>query len=370
MELQYSDKQALLRRFPNFELSYATVIHKKVPDHYNLGIAISTGKKYFAWFTFQKNKNVCYLMEVNKDKKIVRIFDVDCVFDAQLSLGTILYGTICENTQSTSNAETPELTATTTTSNKMVFCVEDVYYYKGTHLKCAFGLKIGVLKSIFSRYLAPSYHFPVSDSGTSSQIQLVFVLPCMWKVTEITDKMDVLPSHIQSCIGYTHHHIQYRDTHNISPYLDAFPNNKPNVPAIIPAVKKIMSEKPLFMNFSKPQYTYPTVFQVCADIQFDIYHLYAFGKNKCPVYYNVAYIPNIKTSYMMNSLFRNIRENKNLDYIEESEDEDEFEDMREDKYVDLNKIVYMECMFHPKFKKWVPIREVGLDEKVVHVSKL
>lgn len=362
MELQYSDKQALLRRFPNFELSYATVIHKKVPDHYNLGIAISTGKKYFAWFTFQKNKNVCYLMELNKEKKIVRVFNVDCVFDAQLSLGTILYGTICENTHT--NTEIPESTATAI--NKMMFCVEDVYYYKGTSLKCAFGLKIGILKSIFSKI----NNLFISESGVSNQIQLVFVLPCMWKVTEITDKMDVLPSPIQSCIGYTHHHIQYRDTRNISPYLDAFPNNKPNVPAMIPAVKKIMPEKPLFMNFSKPQYTYPTVFQVCADIQFDIYHLYAFGKNKCPVYYNVAYIPNIKTSYMMNSLFRNIRENKNLDYIEESEDEDEFEDMREDKYVDLNKIVYMECVFHTKFKKWIPIREVGLNEKVVHVSKL
>lgn len=357
MELQYSDKQDLLRRFPNFELSYATVIHKKVPNNYNLGIAVSTGKKYFVWFTFKKHKNVCYLMELNKEKKIVRIFECQCMFDSQLALGTILYGTVCDN-----------ITSTT----KIVFSVEDVYYYKGTFLKCAFGFKLGVLKTIFSEHLVSSFDFPINtNTNTDNQIQLAFTLPCMWKVDVVADdKYDILPPHIQSCIGYTHHHIQYRDTHNISPYLDVFLNNKPNIPAIIPAIKKIMPEKPVFMNFSKPQYTYPTVFQVCADIQFDIYHLYAFGKNKCPVYYNIAYIPNIKTSYMMNSLFRNIRENKNLDYIEESEDEDEFEDMREDKYVDLNKIVYMECMFHTKFKKWVPIREVGLCEKVVHISKL
>lgn len=36
---------------------------------------------------------------------------------------------------------------------------------------------------------------------------------------------------------------------------------------------------------------------------------------------------------MMNKLFRKIKENDNLDSIEESDDELEFEDQREDKYV-------------------------------------
>jgi hypothetical protein len=355
MELCYSDKQALLRRFPDFELSYATVTHKKVPDNYNLGIAISAGKKYFAWFTFQKDKNVCYLMELNKERKIVRVFESHCVFDAQLSLGTILYGTICDNSSPT----------------KFVFSVEDVYYYKGNSLKCPFNFKIGILKSIFAQHLTDTFELPKPALLSPEHIQVVFTLPCMWTLTSESDKSDILPSHIHSCIGYNTHHIQYRDIHNISPYLDVFPNTKPIAPVIIPAeIKRAMPERPVFMNFSKPQYSYPTVFQVCADIQFDIYHLYAFGKNKSAVYYNVAYIPNIKTSYMMNSLFRNIRENKNLDYIEESEDEDEFEDMREDKYVDLNKSINMECIFHTKFKKWIPIREIGTSEKVVHISKL
>jgi hypothetical protein len=39
----------------------------------------------------------------------------------------------------------------------------------------------------------------------------------------------------------------------------------------------------------------------------------------------------------MNQLFRNIKENKNLDYIEESDDEADFEDVREDRFVDLKK---------------------------------
>jgi hypothetical protein len=72
----------------------------------------------------------------------------------------------------------------------------------------------------------------------------------------------------------------------------------------------------------------------------------------------------------MNGLFRNIRENKNLDYIEESDDEDDFQNTNVDKYVNLEKKINMECMFHPKFKRWVPVRVVDKSERVIHIQKL
>jgi hypothetical protein len=128
--------------------------------------------------------------------------------------------------------------------------------------------------------------------------------------------------------------------------------------------------KPFKPDLSKPQYRCNTIFQVTADIQFDIYHLFAYGKNKSQVYYNVAYIPNYKTSVFMNGLFRNIKENRNLDYIEESDDEDDFQNTMPDKYVDLKKTLYLECRFHPKFKRWVPIRTVKPPCKVVHIGML
>ena len=71
----------------------------------------------------------------------------------------------------------------------------------------------------------------------------------------------------------------------------------------------------------------------------------------------------------MNKLFRNIKENLNLDYIEESDDEDDFENIREDKYVDLQKTVAMECVFSQKFKKWVP-KKIVQGQKIVHISQL
>jgi hypothetical protein len=73
---------------------------------------------------------------------------------------------------------------------------------------------------------------------------------------------------------------------------------------------------------------------------------------------------------MMNRLFRTIRENENLDAIEESDDEDDFQNVTEDKYVNLQKTLLMECQFHPKFKRWVPMRVMNQQCKVVHISQL
>ena len=43
----------------------------------------------------------------------------------------------------------------------------------------------------------------------------------------------------------------------------------------------------------------------------------------------------------MNSIFRNIKENRNLDLLEESDDEDEFENINLDKYLLNKKIMKM-----------------------------
>ena len=68
---------------------------------------------------------------------------------------------------------------------------------------------------------------------------------------------------------------------------------------------------------------------------------------------------------MLNSLFRNIKENSNLDYIEASDDEGDFEDVSEDKNVDLDKIVYMRCVYKSNFKKWEPIEVIKTKTKLI-----
>ena len=57
----------------------------------------------------------------------------------------------------------------------------------------------------------------------------------------------------------------------------------------------------------------------------------------------------------MNSLFRNIKENNSLDAIEESDDENDFENENDAKYVFLNRSYKMNCLFNSRFKKWIPV---------------
>ena len=94
------------------------------------------------------------------------------------------------------------------------------------------------------------------------------------------------------------------------------------------------------------------VFTVSPDLQNDIYHLYDNNNKNI----GVAYIPDYVTSVMLNKLFRNIKENTNLDALEESDDEEEFECEDIDKFVNLDKKYKMICEFNRKFKMWVPRR--------------
>ena len=96
MELSTNQISHLTHRFPEFELSYETVSHNKVSTEYNIALAIPTGKKAYVWYTFHQDDDVCYLFDLNKDKKISRAIRLDNInsFETKLSLGTILYGTI------------------------------------------------------------------------------------------------------------------------------------------------------------------------------------------------------------------------------------------------------------------------------------
>ena len=121
------------------------------------------------------------------------------------------------------------------------------------------------------------------------------------------------------------------------------------------------------MNYYKPKNTNNTnrntnkisIFKVTPDIQNDIYYLYSYNEAKMDYeYYDIAYIPDYKTSVFMNTLFRNIKENINLDTLEESDDEEEFENNKIDKFVYLDKTFKMKCLYNYKFKKWAPVSVV------------
>lgn len=96
-----------------------------------------------------------------------------------------------------------------------------------------------------------------------------------------------------------------------------------------------------FKDFEKKVTNDNSVFTIKTSTQNEIYELYDGDK-----FIDIAFIPNYETSIMMKKLFKYT--NTNLDAYEESDEE-------EDDIVDKLK---MECQFHEKFKKWVPVRAV------------
>jgi hypothetical protein len=333
----------VLTRFPHFELSYETISHKKVSEPYDVALAIPMGKKYYIWFSFEGKRNTCYLMEITRDKRIGKISELSLQFHHSMSLGTVMYGTIVSLIDDT----------------RQVFIIEDIFYYKGIAIKQhTFSEKLGAIDNIFSENL-------VSNNPT-----IAFALPVIWTDNIFDDAKN--KRYIENC-GYTVHHIQYRSLIQTMPYINM--SAKPKTTISEPFAPVQMCEPTFYgivpsFSYSKPQYKNPTVFLIRADIQFDIYHLFAYGENKTQVYCGLAGIPDYNKSIFMNGIFRNIRENSNLDYIEESDDDEDFEDTRLDKYVDSEKTVLMECVFDKKFKKWVPVKIVHNGNPVVHIHRL
>ena len=330
-ELSSTDKHHILQRFPKQELSYETIPHTKVSPDYNICLGIPIGTKGYAWLTFMDVDDVCLLMELNKERNISKITRHPLPSGSIFANGTLFYGTIVGPAE---------------------FVIEDIYLYQSVATKSLlFAEKLGFLEKFMKTYVG----------------QTRFHLPSMWTVIK-NQSYDCLYDPPKTMPSF--HHIQYRCLTKVAPYMNVFPTKKGFAAPAPAAICADFLFPWKFANYSKPQYKQNTVFKIRADIQFDIYRLFAYGANHSHVYYNVAYIPNYKTSVFMNGIFRTIKENANLDAIEESDDEEDFENIDPEKYVDLQKSVLMECRFHPKFKKWVPIKVVDARQKVVHIGQL
>ena len=347
MELSYNQMSYLLRRYPKFELSYETVSQKGDLSNYDICLAIPNGKKAIVWNTFYSNIDISYLLDLNREKNVSKASIIKKYSIHPMSHNTILYGTILEEED----------------CKVKFFVIEDIYYYQGTFMKnIPYANKLAYIKEYI-------------QSMNKFEHNIIFTLPFMWKHAYVADQelpFIIYPKTINK-IGYTPHHLQYRSLHQIVPYINVILNRKLNVSSSIQ--NKITSQIPVYrskyrMDFTKPQYKYNTVFEVKADLQPDIYHLFAYGSKKKALYYQIMYIADYKTSVMLNQIFRKIRENENLDYIEESEDEEDFQNTELDKYVNLNKVVLFECKFHRKFKKWYPVTLASKDARIVHMNKL
>lgn len=306
MKLSYNNRDELLRRLPNLKLSYEN-IHKKVFSE--MYFLIPKGKKHLAWFTYFEDKKVCVFIELNQgaDKSIKDMYIVPQSFDKKMVLGTIFYGTLF------------------TMNEKKFYSIENIHYYKGKNVEFNDEqYKLGLLRNIFEHELKQTiitnrgicFGLPIIESSFENAIACAKQLP------------------------YEIYSIQNRDF-----------NGKTNL------------YNSALYKYTDTDENENKIFSVRPDIQNDVYHLYVRSSNNSGnssgnnlEFFDIAAIPDYKTSVMMNRLFRKIKENENLDALEESDDDDEFENTNDDKFVNLDKCVKMECMYNKKFDKYVPLK--------------
>jgi hypothetical protein len=296
------DKYYYINRLPEIKLSYDNILHKKV--YADLFALVPVGIKVLAWFTYDNNNNICLLLHLNKYNNIINVETITVCYDKILSYGTIIYGTYFKH------------------NNQNFISCENIYYFKGENIQeKSFSYKLNILDNIFSNLLQQKAY---------NKNFVIFGLPY------INNNLNNVLSNIKN-LPYPIYSIAF------------IKSNEINISGIL---------------LNKHNNNIENIFKIKANIEQDIYTLYCKGNNK-DNFYGYAGIFDYKTSVMMNRLFRTIKENSNLDLLEMSDNEDEFENISEDKFVNIKKIVYMKCLFNKKFKKWQPIESVNFKEKLL-----
>ncbi len=118
------------------------VIIKKY-DKYNsfhkrkTSIYLPRGLKYIAWFTFYNNQPICLFVEIKYDK-IIKYEHYYVSFNQELSIGTIIYGTMV------------------TLNRKRTFICEDIFMYKNEYVNYSIFKKINKIKNIIQHYINDS----------------------------------------------------------------------------------------------------------------------------------------------------------------------------------------------------------------------
>ena len=270
-----TDYNALLKRFPEVQLPKETTSPREVRDNGSVYVAQPCGKRAYAWFTYHKTKNVCFLLDI-KERTPVNIYPVHAAFSSPLALGTILHGTI------------------THFQGTRCFVADNIFYWKGE--PCGDDLyeaKLERMKAMFQTDIDSRIYLPT---------QVMFSLPV-----------------------YSYHPTSFDTIYKLY------------------CVKCIQLRGPKIVNSQDRT----AVWTVKPRETCDTYELF----NDVNVSQGLACVDTYKRSVYLNSLFRNVQENANLDAIEESDDEDEAPAFRETE-------IKMFCRWHPLHKQWVPLSRV------------
>ena len=364
-----NNNEDVLKQFPKIKFSYESKPYKKVSQNKNNNsineseqnkefyFIIPKGKKYLVWF---KN-NECFFLELDAQRKIVSITkkNVSHTFPDN----TILYGTYfyIRQPQQISNGKNGNTT--------YYFTIENIHYYNGLHLDTT--NVFDKLTKINDFFKQQQQQLNLKNQYNTVEIGLPHIS------SSLKSASDIKPFYSAFCIQKKNYKNTLNEYENVFYFNSIF--NCSSVVVPLPPTHSCTENTANTASTTNTANTSSTtntankintnnntnskykIFTVRADLQNDVYHISNPDDNDVTVKSNeiVASIPDYKTSVMMNSLFRNIKENNSLDALEESDDEDEFENVNLDKFVDLSKKIKMKCIYNYKFKKWTPIAPIN-----------
>lgn len=290
-------------RFPkDVELSLDNYLPGKVQaDVYEV---IPVGKPAFLWFTYIENGHAAFI--VTKTQHGYRFDAARACFSDDMAFGTILSGIFTIRTNSNGYSHT-------------FFCADDVLYHKGKRTGwMTMAQRLQLLSGVFANR-------DVGNLGSACDV-LTVCTPVM--TNDFTVAQGYLHSLPYPCYGIRM--VKLSDTAHAG---------------ILAATNK-----------DAAQHDAKRVFLVRANPDPDSYTLY--GRDPCTSTgelksVGLGLVPSYADSVRMNLLFRNIRENVSIDYIEESDDEDEFERIDQNKYLIEGAEHKMVCSFSKSFNKWV-----------------
>lgn len=365
------DLKILLQRFPPLELSYDVILHKKVEQQLlttstkegglsgtsssDLFLLLPTGTKAFVWYTYWHDKNICLVLPLNERNNInlAQAQILPACFTNDLAWGTVLYGTYFfpKGPHCGRPAKGSAFFACT---NLYQFCGKTV-----GHLP--YSAKLALLTTLFERHVkqrAYSKHFlvvglPVIKTSYAAALAAVDAGEPGYKVYGV---QIYKPAQVHS-LGVV----------VVMSTINKAPTSAPTAmaaPTAVNAAAKQQTPTPVtgpssansaanVLGLKIHPLSTTAVFDVQAGDDADIYYLYKPLDYDTPV--GTAIIPSYKASVMMNQLFRHIKENANLDALEESDDEADFENVAADKFVDKVKRLRMTCVYLRQFRKWQPI---------------
>ena len=302
--------------FQTIELESKDIVHN-VAD---IIMVIPQGTRCLFWFTLYENQPTCFVIEAIYPNRRGKIYPIVASFDKSLCYGkgTLLRGTYVHY-------------------NKMQLgAVEDMYYYKGVQIqKQTLHNRLTALQNMFCYDISQTRYFT-----KHSVITMCILLHGNTTPGDVLTTINALPYKVK----YAQYRFSNRD------------NSIVNVPThCLTGKSNNVFYKQNNVNYRNIRVDIENlVFKVKPDIQNDLSSIHVWTGRRRYVYMDTLESKSYDTSVMLNKLFRKIKENANLDALEESDDEEEFEDVRVDKFVKLNASFKMVCEYVPKINKWIP----------------